>query len=401
MGMQADFASPPDAASELELLLAYLPETVRRLIDPSLLDRLVEVVMDLGRPAQLRLPGDFSLLPHTVRTEDLEYVVQRVGAFRSDNRVGVEGTLHRISAIRNRYQDLVGVTIRIGRHLPGVGAPLRPWLQGEENLLILGPPGSGKTTLLRDLTRVASTELRRRVVVVDTSNEIGGDGNVPHPSIGTARRIQVPSRADQYRLLLEAVQNHTPEVVVIDEIGTKEEAATAASIAERGIQLIATAHGRTLRNLIKNAELNLLAGGVHTVSYGAATAALGGIVGARGAGRMSAQERVREPTFQSVVELVADAERTLRVYETAGAVDALLDGLDPPSPIFLTPTLGQTLDTIFSDPETIRRYGDSVDWYREMLNDRKADAEPPDPLHPEDPKPLPKDPGDPDQSPEA
>lgn len=379
MNTQADLSAPaPSMADGLDVLIAYLPEAVRRLIDPALLDRLDEVVMDLGRPVQLRLPGDFILLSHMVRTEDLEYIVQRVGAFRADNRVGVEGTLHRISAIRNRYQDLVGVTIRTGRHVPGAAAPLRPWLQNQENLLILGPPGSGKTTLLRDLTRIASTELRRRVMVVDTSNEIGGDGNVPHPAIGAARRIQVPNRSDQYRLLLEAVQNHTPEVVVIDEIGTREEAAAAASIAERGVQLIATAHGRTLWNLIKNAELNLLVGGVHTVSHGAATAALGGIVGERGAGRIGTQERVGEPTFQSVVELVADAERTMRVFETTASVDALLDRLEPPSPIFLTPTLDQTLDDIFADPDTIRRYGDCVDWYREILSARATDApEPP------------------------
>jgi stage III sporulation protein SpoIIIAA len=350
--------------------MAYLPDTVRRLLDPPLLDQLTEVVMDLGRPVQLRMSRDFLLPSYVVCVEDLEYVVQRVGAFRADNRVGVEGTLHRISAIRNRYQDLVGVTIRIGRHLPGAAAPLRPWLLRQENLLILGPPGSGKTTLLRDVARVASADLRRRVMVVDTSNEIGGDGNVPHPAIGSARRLQVPNRADQYRLLLEAVQNHTPELIVIDEIGTREEAAAVASIAERGVQLVGTAHGRTLQNLIKNAEINLLIGGVHTAAPGAATSAVDGIAGRPAARRTRTRERVGDPTFQSVVELIADAERTLRVWDTADAVDALLDGRDAPSPIFLAPSLGQTLDAIFGDPATIRYYGDRVDWYRELLEDR-------------------------------
>jgi len=182
--------------SEIQILLNYLPGTIRRHIERRIFDSLVEIVVDLNRQVQLRFHGDYLLLPHWATQADLEFIVQRVGLFRSDNRAGIEGTLHRISAIRNRYQDLVGVTMRIGRHLAGVAEPLRPTLARGESLLILGPPGSGKTTLLRDLTRIASTDLRRRVVVVDTSNEIGGDGNVPHPAIGTARRIQVPDRAD-------------------------------------------------------------------------------------------------------------------------------------------------------------------------------------------------------------
>lgn len=350
----------------LDILMTYLPDTVRRLIDSSLRNRLTEVVLDLGCPVQLRLPDDILVLSYVVGVEDLEYVVQRVGAFRADNRVGVEGTLHRISAIRNRYQDLVGVTIRIGRHLPGTADPLRPWLDRQENLLILGPPGSGKTTLQRDVARVASVDLRRRVMVVDTSNEIGGDGNVPHPAIGSARRIQVPNRADQYRLLLEAVQNHTPELIVIDEISTQEDAAAVASIAERGVQVVATAHGRTLSNLIKNTELSLLVGGVHTVFSGPRPK-VEGFVEVRGRRQTRVRERIGDPPFQSVVELVTDADRTLRVSDTSSAVDALLDGRDPPSPVFLTASLGRILDEIFSDPATVHGYGDRVDWYRELL----------------------------------
>ncbi len=354
---------------ELEILMTYLPDTVRRLIEPPIRDRLTEVVLDLGCPVQLRLPGDILVLSYVVGVEDLEYVVQRVGAFRTDNRVGVEGTLHRISAIRNRYQDLVGITIRIGRHLPGAANPLRPWLERQENLLILGPPASGKTTLQRDVARVASVELHRRVMVVDTSNEIGGDGNIPHPAIGTARRIQVPNRADQYRLLLEAVQNHSPELIVIDEISTREDAAAVASIAERGVQLVATAHGRTLQNLVKNTELSLLVGGVHTV-FGAPHSDVEGSGGGGDARRTRIRERGGDPPFQSVVELMTDPDRTLRVSDTASAVDALLDGRDPPSPVFLTASLVRTLDEIFSDPATAYDYGDRVDWYRELLERR-------------------------------
>src|SRR5206468_2562595 len=246
------------------------------------------------------------------------------------------------------------------------------------SLLILGPPGSGKTTLLRDLTRIASTDLRRRVVVVDTSNEIGGDGNVPHRAIGTARRIQVPDRADQHRLLLEAVQNHTPEVVVIDEIGTKAEAESVASIAERGVQLIATAHGHALRNLVKNTELNLLIGGVHTITHNEATMAVAGIVGARSAGRASLQERIKDPTFSVVVELVPDAERTMRLYETIEAVDKLLEGEQPaPSYLLSTRITVDALRASFADSSAInvRRYRRQVDWYAELLDHPADDGE--------------------------
>ncbi|HEX4841511.1 MAG TPA: AAA family ATPase [bacterium] len=375
--------TPHSVPGELDILMTYLPHTVRRIIDPLLRDRLTEVVLDLGRPAQLRLPGDILVLSYVVGVEDLEYVVQRVGAFRADNRVGVEGTLHRISAIRNRYQDLVGVTIRIGRHLPGTADPLRPWLERQENLLILGPPGSGKTTLQRDVARVASVDLRRRVMVVDTSNEIGGDGNIPHPAIGGARRIQVPNRADQYRLLLEAVQNHSPELIVVDEISTQEDAAAVASIAERGVQVVATAHGRTLWNLVKNTELSLLVGGVHTVFSGAPRPEVESLVGTRGISRTRIRERTGDPPFQSVVELMTDADRTLQVSDTASAVDALLDGCDPPSPVFLTASLGRTLDEIFSDPATVHRYGDRVDWYHELLE--KHTLSPPGPTRADPP----------------
>ena len=364
--------SGPDEISEIQILLNYLPGTIRQHIDPQIFADLVEIVVDLNRPVQLRFPGDYVLLPHHATQGDLEFIVQRVGLFRSDNRAGIEGTLHRISAIRNRYQDLVGVTMRVGRHLAGVADSLQPTLARGESLLILGPPGSGKTTLLRDLTRIASTDLRRRVVVVDTSNEIGGDGNVPHPAIGTARRIQVPDRADQYRLLLEAVQNHTPEVVIIDEIGTKAEAESAASIAERGVQLIATAHGHRLLNLVKNAELNLLVGGVHTVTHSEATMAVAGIVGARSAGRASTQERIKDPTFNVVVELVPDAERTMRLYDTLAAVDDLLEGNQPtPSYLLSTCITVEALRASFADSSAInvRRFRRQVDWYAELLDD--------------------------------
>jgi len=228
-------------------------------------------------------------------------------------------TLSREARWRLQWMDFYG------RHLPGVAWPLRPWLEPGDSLLILGAPGTGKTTLLRDATHIIATVLRRRVVV-DTSNEIGGGGNVPHPAIGTARRIQVPDRAEQDRLLLEAVQNHTPEVIVIDEIGTRQEAEAAATIAERGVQMLATAHGRTLANLVRNTALNLLLGGVGTVPLTDSMALLRGVVGAA-AGRHTVQERLQPPPFTVVAELLHDDLRTIVLCpDAAQAVDALLDG---------------------------------------------------------------------------
>lgn len=369
--LESNSVSPAAENGEIRALLSYLPGTIRRWIDGRFSTDLVEIVLDLHRQVQLRLHKDYLLLPYQVTQADLEFIVQRVGVFRSDNRAGIEGTLHRISAIRNRYQDLIGLTMRVGRHLSGVADPLQPALARGESLLILGPPGSGKTTLLRDLTRIFSTELRRSVVVVDTSNEIAGDGNVPHPAIGAARRIQVPDRGDQSRLLLEAVQNHTPEVVVIDEIGTKEEAESAASITERGVQLLATAHGHALVNLVKNSKLNLLIGGVHTTTQGESTRAVAGIVGPRSAGRMSVQERIGDPAFPTVVELVSDAERTVRVYDAAEAVDALLEGTRPTPAYFLSARVNvEALRASFRDPSAIdvERFRDQVDWYAELLD---------------------------------
>lgn len=309
---------------ELARLLEYLPEPIRRQVAACPLDDLVEIVLDQGRPVQLRYPGRFRLLDHVVSVADLEYLIGRTGEFRADNRAGVPGTLHRISAIRDRYRAISGITMRVGRHLPGAAAPLRELLMGGQALLCLGPPGSGKTTLLRDAARILSDEAGRRVVVVDTSNEIGGDGVVPHPAIGTARRMQVPDPAVQYRLLLEAVKNHTPEVIIIDEIGTREEAEVACTIAARGIQLIATAHGFTLRDLVYNPALHGLVGGLHPV-----------VLAPHRPPQAGAQDgallrRTGPPAFGVVLELRADRTAVLH-RDVAASVDALLSGEDPPA----------------------------------------------------------------------
>lgn len=312
------------AADELARLLEYLPEPIRREATGHPLLDLVEIVLDQGRPVQLRYPGRFVLLDHLVEPADLEYVMARTGEFRADNRAGVPGTLHRISAIRDRYRAIAGLTMRVGRHLPGAAAALRELLCSGRALLFVGQPGSGKTTVLRDAARILADEAGRRVVVVDTSNEIGGDGVVPHPAIGTARRMQVPDPAVQYQLLLEAVKNHTPEVIIIDEIGTREEAEVARTIAARGIQLIATAHGHSLCDLLHNPALGALVGGTQPAQL-----ASGAVVGGAGGGGPALQ-RAGPPTFAVLLELSRDHTALIHP-DVAASVDALLAGRQPPS----------------------------------------------------------------------
>ncbi|HHB11762.1 MAG TPA: AAA family ATPase, partial [Chromatiales bacterium] len=256
-------------SDDLATLVAILPAHLRAPVEALPADELLEIVLDLGRRPQARLAGraaDLSADP--VSREDLEYVVRAVGDFGPDNRAGLEGTLHRISALRNRRGEVVGLTLRVGRTIRGSIEPLRAFIEDGRSLLLLGRPGVGKTTKLREIARVLADELGRRVIVIDTSNEIAGDGDVPHPAIGTARRMQVPTPDRQHAVMIEAVENHMPEVIVIDEIGTAAEALAARTIAERGVQLIGTAHGSTLENLVRNPTLSDLVGGVQTVTLG-------------------------------------------------------------------------------------------------------------------------------------
>jgi stage III sporulation protein SpoIIIAA len=283
---------------DLDQLLEVLPPHI---CDPleALLDRreLLEVVMDLGREPEARLPGREVLLsPHTVTEEDIDYVVQRIGAFGDDNRAGIERTLHRISAIRNREGRIVGITCRVGRAVFGTITIIRDIVESGSSILMMGRPGVGKTTLLREAARVLADDLRKRVMIVDTSNEIGGDGDIPHPAVGRARRMQVPTPTLQHAVMIEAVENHMPEVIVIDEIGTELEAAAARTIAERGVQLVATAHGNTLENLMMNPTLSDLIGGIQSVTLSDEEARRRGT-------QKSVLERKAPPTFDVVVEI--------------------------------------------------------------------------------------------------
>jgi len=313
--------SPPQRVTDdLERLLAVLPEPVAAALarDPDC-DQLLEVVLDLGRVPEARYPGRaLDLGQEPVQRRDLAAVVERLGAFGGDNRAGIERTLHRISAIRNRSGEIVGLTCRVGRAVFGTVVMVRDLLDSGQSLLLMGRPGVGKTTALREIARVLADDLEKRVVVIDTSNEIAGDGDIPHPAIGRARRMQVARPELQHQVMIEAVENHMPEVIVIDEIGTELEAQAARTIAERGVMLVATAHGNALANLIKNPTLADLVGGIQSVTLGDEEAR-------RRRTQKTVLERAAEPTFPLAVEMHS-RQRWLVHADVAATVDALLRG---------------------------------------------------------------------------
>ncbi|MFN3919936.1 MAG: R3H domain-containing nucleic acid-binding protein, partial [Methylohalobius sp.] len=329
---------------DLRLLLKTLPGPLQEKLAELPQEGLLEIVMDLGRLPQARYADWSTTLGETpVTRADLGHVVSLVGEFGADNRAGIEGTLHRISAIRNRKGEIVGLTLRVGRTVTGTIDLIRDLIESGRSLLLLGRPGVGKTTKLREVARVLADDLGKRVIVIDTSNEIGGDGDIPHPAIGSARRMQVAHPDKQHAVMIEAVENHMPEVIVIDEIGTEAEALAARTIAERGVQLIGTAHGNTLANLVQNPTLADLVGGVHTVTLGDEEARFRGT-------QKTVSERKAPPTFEQVVELVSHDELIVHL-DTAVAVDAILRGEDPGG-VRRTP-LGETLVEVDRDlPET-------------------------------------------------
>ncbi len=314
-----------ESMDDLDALLGSLPPeivaAVHALPEPT---HLIEVVLDLGRRPEARFPdSEVALLDREIDESDIAFVVEHIGTFGDDNRAGIERTLHRISAIRNRNGKVVGLTCRIGRAVYGTIEIINDFVETGKSILIMGRPGIGKTTMLREAARVLADDMGKRVVVVDTSNEIAGDGDIPHPAIGKARRMQVRTPSLQHEVMIEAVENHMPQVIVIDEIGTELEAQAARTIAERGVMLIGTAHGNNLDNLMLNPTLSDLIGGIQSVTLGDEEAR-------RRRTQKSVLERKAPPTFDVIVE-IQDRERVVVHSDVADTVDAMLRG-DPVAP---------------------------------------------------------------------
>jgi stage III sporulation protein SpoIIIAA len=305
---------------DLDKLLENLPFFIREtLITHPNKDQLIEIVMDLGRRPEARfLTGPEYLSQKIISWQDLDYTTKRVSKFSDDNRAGIERTLHRISCIRNRQSIINGLTCRVGRAIFGTICVIRDLLESGQSILILGKPGVGKTTIIREIARVLSDEMGKRVIIVDTSNEIAGDSDIPHSGIGRARRMQVSRTEFQHQVMIEAVENHMPEVIIIDEIGTELEALAARTIAEKGVQLVGTTHGNCLDNLIKNPTLTDLIGGIQYVTLSDEEAKRRGT-------QKSILERKAYPAFQIAIEI--NDQKSWTIHENVqNSIDLLLRG---------------------------------------------------------------------------
>jgi len=351
-----DASSSPLSANQMQVtdnldqLLDILPPALREALEmDDLSTGLIEIVLDLGRDAEARFADGRALWPREgipVTAEDIEYVTSRIGAFGKDNRAGIERTLHRISAIRNRQGKVVGLTCRIGRAVYGTIDIIHDIVEAGKSILMLGRPGRGKTTKLREVARVLSDEFKKRVIIVDTSNEIAGDGDIPHPAIGRARRMQVIEPEFQHAVMIEAVENHMPEVVVIDEIGVEQEAFAARTIAERGVQLVGTAHGNSLENLLMNPTLADLVGGIQAVTLSDEEAKKRGT-------QKTVLERKAPPTFDVIIEIM-EVDKLAIHHDVTRTVDRMLRGGQPRPEIRVRNAAGQVEIVQKSDLEAPR-----------------------------------------------
>ena len=307
-------------ADDLNELLTVLPKFIKDAVEKHpKREQLVEIVLDIGRRPEARFSGSSDYISYrTIVWQDLDYILKRLGKFSNDNRAGIEKTLHRISSIRNRKGNVIGLTCRVGRAIFGTVSIVRDLLEQKRSILLLGRPGVGKTTAIREIARVLSDGMKKRVIIIDTSNEIAGDGDLPHPSIGKARRMQVSNQQNQHEVMIEAVENHMPEIIIIDEIGTELEASAARTIAERGVQLVGTAHGNALENLIKNPTITDLIGGIQYVTLGDEEAK-------RRSSSKSILERKALPTFEVAVE-IHDPKTWVIHDNIEQSVDLLLKG---------------------------------------------------------------------------
>ncbi len=310
-------------ADDLNQILQILPDFIRKPLGKHPKhESLIEIVLDLGRRPEVRFANETEYLSYRIIVwQDLDHIIKKLGKFSGDNRAGIERTLHRISSIRNRQGSIIGLTCRIGRAVFGTVSVIRDLLEKQKSILILGRPGVGKTTSIREIARVLSDEMGKRVIIIDTSNEIAGDGDLPHPSIGKSRRMQVASPQNQHQVMIEAVENHMPEIIIIDEIGTELEAAAARTIAERGVQLVGTAHGNALENLIKNPVITDLVGGIQYVTLGDEEAKR------RGTSK-SILERKAPSTFEIALE-IHDPETWIIHDNVDQSVDSLLRNQNP------------------------------------------------------------------------